>query len=58
MRERMYRLMSDLGGKAGKEILGFCGGGLGCGVDLGVALNASMARDSHEVDATDNFLES
>jgi len=27
-------------------------------VDLGVALNAFMATDRHEVDAMDNFLES
>ena len=34
------------------------GGRLSAGVDLSVALNAFMARDPHEVDAMDNFLES
>jgi len=54
MRERMYRLMSDLGSKAREEIRG-------CRVaesDFGVAPNAFMARNPHEVDAMDNFLES
>jgi len=34
------------------------GARLGDGVDLSVALNAFVARDSHEVDTMDNFLES
>jgi len=38
MRERMYRLISDLGIKAGEGICG-CGG-----VDLGVVLNAFMVK--------------
>jgi len=62
----MYRLMSDLGSKAGKGIRGYLdriyrhvtGGRLGGEVDLGVALNAFMARDRHEVDTMNNFLES
>ena len=34
------------------------GGRFGGGVDFGVALNASMARDPYEFDAMDDFLES
>jgi len=32
--------------------------GSGDGVDLGVALNALMAKGPHEIDTMDNFLES
>ena len=59
MKERIFRLMSDLGSKAGEGRNTLISGvRLGEGVDLDVVLNAFMATDPHEVDAIDNFLES
>jgi len=41
--------MLDSGNKAGDGIVGG-------GVDFDIALNASMARNPHEINAMDNFI--